>query len=76
VQEAACGIEIPVLLVRGAFSELVKESHVQEFLQLVPHAEYVNVGDARHMVAGDRNDQFSTVVTGVVRGVNYITFTQ
>jgi hypothetical protein len=35
---------------------------VQEFLGLVPHAEYVNVDDARHMVAGDRNDQFSTVV--------------
>jgi pimeloyl-ACP methyl ester carboxylesterase len=62
LQEAARRIEIPVLLVRGAYSELVKESHVQEFLGLVPHAEYVNVDDARHMVAGDRNDQFSTVV--------------
>jgi pimeloyl-ACP methyl ester carboxylesterase len=44
----------------------VKESHVQEFLELVPHAEYVNVGDARHMVAGDRNDQFSAVVLSFI----------
>ena len=66
LQEAACRIDIPVLLVRGAFSELVKELHVQEFLQLVPHAEYVNVGDVRHMVAGDRNDQFSTVVVSFI----------
>ena len=66
LQEAARRIAIPVLLVRGAYSELVKESHVQEFLELVPHAEYVNVGDARHMVAGDRNDQFSTVVVSFI----------
>src|SRR6516165_2644689 len=66
LQEATRRIEIPVLLVRGAYSELVKESHVQEFLELVPHAEYVNVGDARHMVAGDRNDQFSAVVLSFI----------
>jgi len=66
LQEAARRIAIPVLLVRGAYSELVKESHVQEFLELVPHAEYVNVGDARHMVAGDRNDQFSAVVLSFI----------
>jgi pimeloyl-ACP methyl ester carboxylesterase len=65
-QEAARRIRIPVLLVRGAYSELVMESHVQEFLELVPHAEYVNVGDARHMVAGDRNDQFSAVVLSFI----------
>jgi len=66
LQEAARRIEIPVLLVRGAYSELVKESHVQEFLELVPHAEYVNVGAARHMVAGDRNNQFSAVVLSFI----------
>jgi hypothetical protein len=42
-----------------ASSELVKESHVQEFRKLVSHAEYVNVGNARHMMAGNRNDHFS-----------------
>jgi pimeloyl-ACP methyl ester carboxylesterase len=66
LQEAARRIEIPVLLIRGASSELVKESHVQEFLKLVPHAEYVNVGNARHMVAGDRNDQFSAAVLSFI----------
>jgi pimeloyl-ACP methyl ester carboxylesterase len=60
--EAARRIAIPTLLVRGASSELVKEVHVREFLQLVPHAAYVDVGGARHMVAGDRNDQFSGAV--------------
>ena len=66
LQEAARRIEIPVLLIRGASSELVKESHVQEFLKLVPHAEYVNIGNARHIVAGDRNDRFSAAVLSFI----------
>jgi hypothetical protein len=28
----------------------------------MPHAEYVDVPEARHMVAGDRNDVFSFAV--------------
>jgi pimeloyl-ACP methyl ester carboxylesterase len=65
LQAAARRIDIPVLLVRAS-SELVKESHVQEFLKVVPHAEYVNVGNARHMVAGDRNDHFSAAVLSFI----------
>ena len=57
--EAARRIRVPTLLVRGASSELVHEAHVKEFLELVPHAEYTDVTGARHMVAGDRNDQFA-----------------
>jgi pimeloyl-ACP methyl ester carboxylesterase len=48
--------------VRGASSELVQESHAQEFMSLAPHAEYADVAGARHMVAGDRNDQFSQAI--------------
>ncbi len=59
---AARRIRIPALLVRGGSSELVKEAHAKEFLELVPHAAYVDVGGARHMVAGDRNDHFSAAV--------------
>jgi pimeloyl-ACP methyl ester carboxylesterase len=53
-------------LVRGASSELVKEAHAKEFLDLVPHADYVDVGGARHMVAGDRNDHFSAAVLSFI----------
>lgn len=62
--EAARRIRIPALLVRGGSSELVREADVKEFLGLVPHADYVDVGGARHMVAGDRNDDFSAAVLG------------
>ena len=64
--EAARRIQIPALLVRGASSELVKEAHAREFLDLVPHADYVDVSGARHMVAGDRNDHFSAAVLSFI----------
>ena len=60
--EAARQIKVPALLVRGAASELVQEKHAREFLELVPHATYVDVSGARHMVAGDRNDQFADAI--------------
>jgi pimeloyl-ACP methyl ester carboxylesterase len=59
---AAKAITVPALLVRGASSELVQEDHAKDFLKLVPHARYVDVSGARHMVAGDRNDQFAKAI--------------
>jgi pimeloyl-ACP methyl ester carboxylesterase len=60
--EAVRNLRIPALLVRGGSSELVKEEHVKEFLALAPHAKFVDVAGARHMVAGDRNDVFSAAI--------------
>ena len=59
---AARSLTIPTLLVRGASSELVQEAHAREFLDLVPHAHFIDVLGARNMVAGDRNDQFASAV--------------
>lgn len=60
--EAVRTLRIPALLVRGGSSELVKEEHAKEFLALAPHAKFVDVAGARHMVAGDRNDVFSAAI--------------
>ena len=60
--DAARGLTAPTLLVRGGASELVSEAHAREFLALAPHAKYVDVAGARHMVAGDRNDHFSAAI--------------
>jgi pimeloyl-ACP methyl ester carboxylesterase len=50
-------------------SDLVTEDIAQEFLQLVPQAEYVDVENARHMVAGDRNDIFTEAVLEFVERI-------
>lgn len=64
--DATKKIRQPILLVRGRMSDLVTEEIAQEFLQMVPHAEYVDVENARHMVAGDRNDIFTQAVVEFV----------
>ena len=52
----------PVLLVRGRVSDLVSEEGARRFVARYPEIEYVDVAGAGHMVAGDRNDAFTTAV--------------
>ena len=62
MQRCARNLTGPTLLVRGGLSDLLSEEGAAGFLELCPHAEYVNITGAAHMVAGDRNDHFSTAV--------------
>lgn len=62
MEVAVSQIKQPILLARGRMSDLVTEEMAQEFLKLVPHARYVDIEHARHMVAGDRNDIFTDAV--------------
>ena len=55
-------LRLPVLLVRGGRSDVLSRELAAEFLTLVPHAEFADVGDAHHMVAGDQNDAFAVEV--------------
>lgn len=59
---AVRAIAIPVLLIRGARSDVVSEAGLQELMALIPHARAVDIADASHMVAGDRNDVFASAV--------------
>jgi non-heme chloroperoxidase len=62
LEACARRLTLPTLLVRGGLSDVLTEEGAQEFLRLAPHAEYVNVVGAAHMVAGDRNDSFGDAV--------------
>ncbi|MBT7757624.1 MAG: alpha/beta hydrolase, partial [Rhodospirillaceae bacterium] len=62
LHECADTLSLPTLLVRGGLSDVLSEEGAQSFLQQCPHAEYVSVKDAAHMVAGDRNDIFASSV--------------
>jgi pimeloyl-ACP methyl ester carboxylesterase len=57
-------LRLPTLLVRGGTSDVVTEEGARDFLALCPHAAYVNVAQAGHMVAGDRNDAFGQAAIG------------
>ena len=60
--DAAESLTQPVLLVRGAMSDVVDETIVEEFRQRIPHARIADVSGAGHMVAGDRNSAFTDAV--------------
>jgi len=55
-------LALPTLLVRGGMSDVLSEQGAQEFLRLCPHAEYVNVTGAAHMVAGTAMTSFGNAV--------------
>ena len=61
---AAAALDVPVMLVRGRLSDLVSPETARHFLEVQPNAEFVDVSDAGHMVAGDRNDAFTDAVAG------------
>jgi pimeloyl-ACP methyl ester carboxylesterase len=69
LKQAALGLTLPTLLVRGRVSDLLSEEGAQELLELVPHAQMVDVAGAGHMVAGDRNDLFNDAVVNFLETV-------
>ena len=62
LKAAARVLDIPTLLVRGRMSDIVTEEGARELQELVPHAQVIDVADAGHMVAGDKNDLFNDAV--------------
>ena len=64
MSSAMGAVSVPVLLVRGRMSDLVTEEGAAEFQREYPHASYVDVSGAGHMVAGDKNDVFTSAVAG------------
>jgi pimeloyl-ACP methyl ester carboxylesterase len=62
--DAARRLRVPTLLVRGRLSDVVSLEGAAEFRAAAPHARFVDVSGAGHMVAGDRNDLFTDAVVG------------
>lgn len=67
LEHAAINLEIPILLIRGKLSDVVTTEGVQDFLQKVPAAQFVELSDAGHTAAGDDNDAFTDAVVQFVR---------
>lgn len=70
LRAAAAAFRGPALLVKGGASDLVTGREAEEFLRLVPHASFVDIADAGHMVAGDRNDVFASAILGFLEGLS------
>ncbi|MFZ0387844.1 MAG: alpha/beta hydrolase [Solirubrobacteraceae bacterium] len=59
LRSAAAHVTIPTLVVRGVQSDVVSDAGLADMLELIPHAQTIDVQGAGHMVAGDDNDVFA-----------------
>ncbi|MGX8904519.1 alpha/beta fold hydrolase [Streptomyces netropsis] len=66
---AARHADVPILLVRGGISDVVREDIAEQFCDRVPQARRVDVADAGHMVAGDRNEHFIDAIIPFLEGI-------
>lgn len=64
--DAARNLTVPTLLVRGRMSDMLSLEGVATFRGQCPHARFVDIADAGHMVVGDRNDAFTEAVIDFV----------
>jgi pimeloyl-ACP methyl ester carboxylesterase len=62
LEVASDNIFVPTLLVRGELSDIVTQEGVDELLARISDITVANVEGAAHMIAGDRNDQFTSAV--------------
>ncbi len=67
--DAARHTNVPILLVRGGISDMVREDIAEQFCDRVPNARRVDVADAGHMVAGDRNEHFIDAIVPFLEGI-------
>jgi len=66
MERAAEAITVPVLLIRGAHSDVVRADGVRRLLRVTPHARVVELPGVVHTGPGERNDAFAAVLTGFV----------
>jgi len=62
MEAAARLINVPTLVVRGGDSRVVSAEGVAHLAELIPHADFVDIAEAGHMVVGDQNDEFNAVI--------------
>lgn len=67
IDGARAAAEVPVLLVRGMQSDVVREPGLAELKAALPRLEVFEVPHAGHMVAGDRNDVFNRGMVAFLR---------
>jgi non-heme chloroperoxidase len=69
LEACARSLVVPTLLIRGGLSDVLTDKGVEEFRKLCPKSEYVEIGAAGHMVAGDRNDVFADAIASFLSRV-------
>ena len=62
-------VRAPCLVVRADSSDVLSESGVEKLIQVVPHAQSIDVTNAHHMVVGDAADVFTSTIVEWIQKV-------
>ena len=60
---------VPVLMVRGEKSDVVRQETAESFRARIPMAQIASIPGAGHMVAGDRNDHFFDAILSFLKAL-------
>jgi pimeloyl-ACP methyl ester carboxylesterase len=59
-------VDVPILLARGALSDVVSDEHIAKLRALPPHAHVVDVDGAGHSIQGDRPLELARLIADFV----------
>jgi pimeloyl-ACP methyl ester carboxylesterase len=59
----AAGLDCPVLILRGAFSDVLSSQGAEEIAALIPSARLATVANAGHLAAGDNPDSTVNLIS-------------
>ena len=62
LEGAARQTTVPALLIHAGRSDVVTETEVRHFQELMPHCRYQRIENAGHMVSGDANTVFNDAI--------------
>ena len=67
----AAGLTCPVLVLRGAFSDVLSSQGAEEVAALIPNARLATVANAGHLAAGDNPDSTVGLVASFLSGIGW-----
>lgn len=68
LEQAAAAITVPLLLIRGADSDVVRDDGVRRLIQAAPHARVVELPGVAHAGPAEPNEGFAALVARFVEG--------
>ena len=67
----AAGLGCPVLVLRGAFSDVLSSQGAEEIAAIIPNARLATVANAGHLAAGDNPDSTVSLIASFVAGLEW-----
>ena len=71
MEQEAAGLQCPVLVLRGAFSDVLSDEGAEEVAALIPDARLETVRNAGHLAAGDNPDSTINLISRFLAEIHW-----